>query len=86
MRFLIGLIFFALVNVAQAEAPGADIIGGPNFPGGKVQVLKFFPGVFIRQYVIFINKQPCTLVVSTSYSDTPAGQSSNTSTQVICPK
>ena len=86
MRYLIGFIFFGLISIAQAQVAGSDVIGGPNNPGGKVPVVKYFPGVFVRVYKIEVNGLVCSFVVSTSYNDTPAGQVSNTTTQVVCPK
>jgi hypothetical protein len=44
---------------AMADAPGSDIIGGPNSPGGQVQVLKYYPGVFVRVYSIILEYQAC---------------------------
>jgi hypothetical protein len=85
MKTLIALVFFGLASIAQAQVAGSDIIGGPNSPGGKVPVLKYYPGVYVRVYQIVINKQACSLVVSTTYNDTPAGQTTMNTTQVVCP-
>jgi hypothetical protein len=87
MKVLIALTLLFAGFSQAADAPGSDIIGGPNSPGGKVPVLKYFPNVYVRIYKIFVPDQAlCSLIVSTTLSDTPAGQVSSTTTQVVCPK
>jgi hypothetical protein len=85
MRFLVLTLLLATVCRA-ADVPGSDIIGGPYSAGGKVPVLKYFPGVYVRVYQILIGKEACFLIVSTAVNNTPAGEVQNTTTQVVCPK
>ena len=85
MKF-ISLLAVLLIgcNVANADVPGSDIIGGPNSPGGTVKVFKYFPNVFVRVYPGPV--LGCQLVVTTAMDSTPAGQVTHTTSQVVCPK